>query len=359
MRKNLVRNQLHYFMTETKKSFTQRDWLHGREDNQRYVNRMDAHPHEKNSVIETYLSDLSPESLIFSVGAGSGQLEKFVAELTDATVFASDKSLAMLGIIAEKAKTLTRGRLIPLASEGEKLPLAQGAADVILCFSVIHEVASFEHKFEFAQLKEFFADMLLRLKPGGRVIIRDFMQPENPNEIVTVRLGTPHISGNPPQLENDPREFLQYFIEHFKGDNLESLRQQILAHQTAGTWEPGATLQMSRAVATEVLAHASWQSSKEEEVKEKYAYLPAQEYANFIVQAGQEIGVQARVIQASSTVLPGYRQNIQGRFDIIDTETQAVQDIPPWTGVVVIERLANSVAEESKVTQPEIASDEQ
>lgn len=332
--------------------FSQRDWQNGRDDNERYVQRMDAVPDEKFSVIDAHLGNLPENAMVYSVGAGSGQLEEYIANQTGAVVFASDKSPAMLKIIQEKSQRLTKGALIPVAAEGELFPLAKQSTDAIVCFSVIHEIASFNHGYSLEPLSNFFADALERLKPGGKLIIRDFMQSENPQEILTIKLGTPQVSGEPPVQEMDPRDFLQFFVDKFVGDDTSDLKQQILAHQQAGTWTTGATISLTRALATELLAHASWQSSKEEEVTEKYAYLPAQQYAQFIQKSGAERGIETKIIQATATVLPGYRKHLLGRFDVIDPSTHEVQDLPAWTGVVVIERRA-------AVPEPEPTSVEQ
>lgn len=314
-----------------------------RSQTKRYMDRMNSSKAAKFEVIQPLLSELRTKEnpLVVSIGAGSGLLESDLAR-SGMSVLALDLSLPMLDTINGQAEEVEAENQLHLAEPGfkpghiwaveadaEALPLAQ-AAHAILCFSVLHEVASFGHGYDFDQMSGVFAQIVSKLELGGYLMIRDFVQPTNPQSLVRVQVGKAMGA------ELNPTEFVAQFARKFKGDELSSLKFQVMRHRLAGTWGPGAVLRLTRAQAMELIAHYSWHSSPEE-IEEKYAYLPLREYAEFVIKAAATQGMELKVIECSATRQAGYDEHTAGRLDIVDAAGQR-ELAPVLTGVLVFQR---------------------
>ncbi len=309
---------------------------------ERYQQRMDAAITPKWNVIEPYLEEIinRPDPVIVSIGAGSGALEAELVKRAQVKVIAFDVSLPMLSAIQNQSSQLEtdwqsapslpdrQPHLWAINADATQLPLGQ-TADAILGFSVFHEVATFAFDGDFGKMHEFFKNLLTKLKPGGLLCIRDFVQPEHPHKLVKIKLGT--------SPEFPPLEYLEFFLKNFKGMSLLNLRIQVAFLKSLGQWHPGAQLLLTRAQAMELIAHYSWRSSPEE-IRERYAFLPLEEYVSLILEAGKSIGIELKVEDATAEAQPGYDQHTQGQIDILKPDGER-QQLPAWTGKIVIRRV--------------------
>lgn len=274
---------------------------------------------------------------ILSIGAGTGKLERAIADIVPtANVIALDASVPMLDEIQNanhNPQVPENTTVTPLLASAEVLPIKDDSIDVVIASSVIHEIASYKNNFEFSEgLRNFFVEVSRVLKKGGKLVIRDFMQPQNPEDEVYVSIGS--------KRENDPMdslEFLEKFTASFKGDDLVYVASQINELKESGKWTEGAKLKVKNSHAFELLSHFSWSQSFNEEVREKYAYLPVGNYAKFVQNAMREAQVESQVLMASTYMQEGYKEHIHGRLDLIDQEGNVV-DLPDFTGIVVIQK---------------------
>lgn len=279
--------------------------------------------------------DSSPN--ILSIGAGTGILEKALANvIPGSTVFALDTSVPMIEKIREDVEESVDGNggeVVPILADAESIPLADESVDVVILSSVVHEISSYKHNFQFGEeMKGFFKEAARVLKPGGRIIIRDFMQPPDPKEDILMEIGRKEAGDG-----MDPGDFIERFSQEFKGDDLSYIKDQIEELKRAGKWNSGAQIRIRSDHAFEAAAHFSWSKSFNEEVKEKYGYLPVSDYADFIHGVFQEAGAVAHTLAAKTYLQPGYAEHINGRLDLKDLDGNP-RSLPNFTGVIVIEK---------------------
>lgn len=313
------------------------EYLAQRPNIERYMNYMNSSLGDKLEHILPFIEADVVSPRILSIGAGTGILERALVDLMpQSRVIGLDLSMPMLEAInGNNYSSQIEGasRVEPLLASAENIPLQDESVDYIILSSVVHEIASYQHDFQFGEeLKEFYQEASRVLKKGGRIIIRDFMQPPNPQDKVTMRIGERREDD-----EIDPSEFLERFVNEFEGDDLVYLQEQIKMLKDNGAWGKGADLKIRADHAFEVAAHYSWSKSFDEEVKEKYAYLPVDEYAQFVTSALGENGVSSKVLRAKTYMQSGYADHIQGRLDLMNGDGTP-KPLPDFTGVVVIEK---------------------
>ena len=158
----------------------------------RYFERMDAALGDKLRVVD-YLPDIPQRpARIADMGAGSGQLGMAIARLADATVYGVDNhpdALARMSTTQFQPEgfSAVRGSFADL----EVLAGPQGL-DAVVCSAVLHEVFSYASATAdpsgFLDPTELWAawaaaisQSAAALRPGGRLIIRDGVAPDDPH----------------------------------------------------------------------------------------------------------------------------------------------------------------------------------
>ncbi|PWU22662.1 hypothetical protein C5B42_05490 [Candidatus Cerribacteria bacterium 'Amazon FNV 2010 28 9'] len=310
---------------------------------ERYQTRMNSSTPDKVArvypVVDQFTDMMNPT--IVSIGAGTGQVEDTLSDLLQKkrpTFYMSDLSVPMLetinGVEMAHRQRGRRESLRSLQAEALFLPFRSNSVDVVLALSVNHEIISREGNFILERgLTHASAEVGRILRKGQVYIVRDFMQPSIPEEIVQVRVGT--------QGEKEdavPVEFVHAFINQFKGADTTWQKLQIQKLVDQEKWMEGATIQMDAGLALEVLIHYSWAKSFEEEKYERYAYLPVGQYARFIQTVWKKQGIQSKVISTQTYLQPGYEEHINGRLDCFHLNGKPYP-LPPFTGLVVIQKL--------------------
>jgi SAM-dependent methyltransferase len=309
-----------------------------------YAEAMNTAKNDKLEHTLPYLMQLqekkgAPLSIV-SFGAGTGSLEADYARLLPhCHIFAIDYAPAMIAEITKQAAQLDAerrdhpqiGTIIPLFDNALDTRIATQSADAVAAISSIHEVSSFADDHTIGEhTKHIFQESARILRPGGRFLIRDFMQPDNPDEHVMLEVGAARTG------EMDPALFLYAFAEQFQGDDLGHLAEQ-LRHGAMEADLGGMRLVMPMKHAFEITAHYSWQRSFMDEVKEKYAYMPMREYAQFVQRIFLEEGYATRIHAMESYLQPGYVEHIQDRFTLYDMSGNK-KPLPHFTGVIVVEK---------------------
>jgi SAM-dependent methyltransferase len=117
---------------------------------------------------------LHGDETVVDYGAGTGLFTVPVAAaLTGGRVLAVDEHPALLAYLEEKvAKAgLPEGRVVPVATADNAVPLPDGGADRVLMINVLHHV----HDDPAAM-----AEVQRLLGPGGRLVVIDFAQMDRP-----------------------------------------------------------------------------------------------------------------------------------------------------------------------------------
>ena len=302
--------------------------------------RMDTSSFEKVSDILLCLSNmhatLPAHPVIVSLGAGTGKVEREIAiDFPHANVIAIDFSLPMIEEIQrnaffsdqEKNLNIVRGSI-------DRLPFAKESCDLIVASSVVHEIASFrDHGVLGIHTEHFYQQVAKRLKPGGVFFIRDFVQPDNPDKLIDVKIGRVMQYG-----DTDPKEFVDRFAQEFKPIDFGYLHDQILTLKRNGVYGEGSILHLPYAHAIELGAHYSWSKRFEDEVKERYAYLPIEKYQQFIQEKFRSVGIETNVIQRYAYLQAGYPQHIYGRLDFSEPFSDKPMFLSPFTGVMAFQR---------------------
>lgn len=280
----------------------------------------------------------SKHPVILSLGAGTGKVEQQIAyKFPHATVVAADLSLPMIEEIRKNATTDfgKRENLHILQCSIDRLPIAPESADFIIASSVVHEIASFrDHGRLGIHTEHFYQQIARRLKPNGVFFIRDFVQPDNPNKLVDIKIGKVIF----PE-DADPKTFVDRFSQEFKATDFIDVRRQIETLKRNNAYGEGSILTISYANAIEMGAHYSWSKRFDDEVKERYAYLPLKEYGDFIQENFHRVGVETAIIQQYAYLQSGYPQHVDGRLDIYRQGTNDPLFLSPFTGVMSFKRM--------------------
>lgn len=103
---------------------------------------------------------------IVEIGAGTGlYASEFLRRAPDAVLYASDVEAPMVEWMRENRPEVTAGRLVPLSSQEEHVPLEDSSADIVYMLNVHHELA---------EPSAIYAEAFRLLRPGGQALIADW-----------------------------------------------------------------------------------------------------------------------------------------------------------------------------------------
>lgn len=301
--------------------------------------RMDTSSHDKVSDIQLCIDKcehLSEHPRILSLGAGTGKVERQIAiDNPNAEVVAIDFNLAMIEEIQKNAVLPEqRHNLSIVRGQIDRLPFGEETFDIIIASSVIHEViSSRDHGKPGKHTEHLFQQISRRLHPKGMFMIRDFVQPDKPNDIVGLRIGA---AIKPEDAE--PKNFVDRFSQEFKAADFRMLRYQIELLKQRRSYGPGSVLYLPYAEAIEIGAHYSWSKRFEAEVKERYACFTMLQYQQFIQRNFRAMGIETIMRARYSYLQPGYPQHINGRLDAYSVLTGKPLHMSPFSGVMAFQR---------------------
>lgn len=246
----------------------------------RYFERMAAAAEEKLELT----AHIVPGS-VADIGAGGGELSRQLSERPDVTeVWAIDNSI----------DSIRRLNQIPsihsLFGSTDRLAEIAGehGVDNVVFSSVLHEVWSYA----LDGLRDYAWEKALRdavdaLAPGGRLIIRDFVLPERPDERAVL------------QTPGDAEDALIYdYLERTPFDDLRVL-DEIDEHVFLGT----------RRTVSEALLTVNWGAgSLPRESQERYGLHTLDEYRDRVLALSDELICTTAVAQ----VQPGYVEHLAG-----------------------------------------------
>lgn len=304
-----------------------------------YTERMDSALRDKvDDILPALRRNHAEAPVIFSLGAGTGKVERAIAmNLPHAEIVAVDYKLPMIEDIRKNAALPDHHHNLSIIDASiDRLPFAPESADGIIASSVVHEVASFrDHGTLGRHTQHFFEQTGKRLKKDGIFVIRDFVQPADPNELLMLRIGDAKEQG-----DADPKSFIDRFTQEFTGSDMSYIRDQITLRKERNDFGPGSELYVTAADAQEMLIHYSWARRFDDEVKERYAYLPLRKYQHYIQEAFHNAGVESKMIRCYSYLQKGYPDHINGRLDLFTPFSHQPRMIYPFTGVIALQRTA-------------------
>ena len=116
--------------------------------------------------------DVAAESTIIEIGAGTGMFASAFTRIHPALrVFATDIEPVMIEWMREHLPEVLEGRIVPLLAEESRVPLDDEMVDGAYMINLHHELADPDASYrETARL----------LKPGGRILVVDWLDRETP-----------------------------------------------------------------------------------------------------------------------------------------------------------------------------------
>jgi SAM-dependent methyltransferase len=279
----------------------------------------------------------SPNPIILSAGAGTGKLEAHIAGLIpDSTVIGLDISLKMIETIDNEAKIVNgaqnSGKLYPLRADATNIPIRNNSADVIIAPSIIHEIVSYIDGYRIGPATiRFFKSAAEILKPGGLLIIRDFMLIGDPDSKINIRIGNRQDPS-----DTVPASFVKKFAHKFSARDLSYISAQLKYLKRVKQ----NTIHTNLADAMETAIHYSWSKRFDSEVQETYFPISFRSYPEFVLNCFQEAGVRGEFLKSNIYLQSGYPEHINGRIDLINPKTRQRIQIPAFNGVVVFRKIS-------------------
>lgn len=202
---------------------------------------------------------------------------------------------------------------------------ADSATTIILC-SLLHEIYSyceFEQedgttaRFRLESVRNLLRSCFDCLRPGGRIIIRDGVMPQDEPRIIEF-------------LDPNGPDFFRRFQQEFEGRKIR------------GDWLHDNRLALSAPDAMEFLYCYTWgPASFPYEVREQYGVLPYLEYRESILAWLKSGGRKAHAVELpdemASYLQPGYRDGLEDKVRLLDHEGQQVE-LPDSNCLMVFEK---------------------
>ncbi len=131
-----------------------------------WLEREEREREENTSLLLKNLS-IKPGMVIADIGAGSGYHSALLSKMVGTgKVFAVDVEPEMIAYLNERIKQEKLSRIVPVLSTEQKVFLPENTIDIMLLVDVYHE---FSYPYEMA------LSMLAALKPGGKLVLVEFI----------------------------------------------------------------------------------------------------------------------------------------------------------------------------------------
>ena len=259
---------------------------------------------------------------IVEIGPGGGVvLDLLEQRFAGSEIIGLDASRDVVDTLGQRARAHgKRWRVVhgPAEQLGE---LVGPPIDSVVFCSILHEVYSYsEPRFSLASVERVIQAAFAQLGPGGRIVIRDGIQPPPGRR----RL---HL------IAPEARPTFDLFVAQFEGRKIEFT-------ELPDPRGPN-RVELSAADAMEFLYTHTWgPASFPYEVREVRGILTYDDYvAHLVAWCGGPDA--ARVVELPpdlrSYLQPGYREHLQGKIELTDERDQPVE-LPDSNGLIVIEK---------------------
>ncbi|HBR80237.1 MAG: hypothetical protein UX09_C0027G0006 [Candidatus Uhrbacteria bacterium GW2011_GWE2_45_35] len=294
-----------------------------------YTKLMDAALEAKSRAIFPHFGQLPEGAAIVDIGSGTGaQAELAAREFRSARVYALDYSHELLEQ-AVGEKTFVR----PVFGNAVERNFPDNSLDAAYASTSGHEIESFGGP---GSAEKTVQIMFSQLKPGGKLVWRDFAKPSLTEPVYmkinsTVGLETPPPNTPPEEIDYNslsPQAIFECFHRQFGGGGAFEYERVTVAGQEY--------LKISPEWAHEFYLHKDYTANFLQEVKEKYTYWTPEEARQVFEAAGF---VNVRVIPEQNEWITKNRLKGKIELAVMDEEgkLQAV-DFPPTHMVIVGEK---------------------
>jgi len=282
-----------------------------------YLAAMNAARSDKARMVE-----LVKPGRIVEIGPGGGVvLDLLEQRFATSEVIGVDASRDVVDALEQRARGRgSRWRIVHGAAEQLGALVAPPVDSVVFC-SILHEVYSYtEPRFTLASVQRVIQAAYAQLAPGGRIVIRDGVQPPPGRRRM-------HL------IAPDARATFDLFVAQFEGRRIDFVELPE---------PPGANrVELSTADAMEFLYTYIWgPASFPYEVRERYGILTYDDYvAQLVAWCGGEAAVRVVELppELRSYLQPGYREHLHGKIELTDECDQPVE-LPDSNGLIVIEK---------------------
>ncbi len=309
-----------------------------------YTRAMDAALEAKAKWIFPYLGDLPEGAAIVDVGSGTGKLAELAARTFHGTrVFALDYSHELLELA-----TNDRTFLHPVYGNAADQHFPENALDAAYVSTSGHEMESFGGK---GTADRVVGQLLKQLKPGGRLVWRDFAKPSM-TDPVYMRICS-NLGNDAPPKETAPKDInynelsseaiFECFYRQFDGGGAFSYERVMI--------DGVEYFKLSSEWAHEYYLRKDYTGNFLQEVKEKYTYWTPEDAVQVFEEAGF---TNVRVVPEHNEWILANRLHGKIALHQMNEAGQLEEvDFPPTHMVVVGEKPQGEVSESSFVS-PEV-----
>jgi methylase of polypeptide subunit release factors/pyrimidine deaminase RibD-like protein/beta-phosphoglucomutase-like phosphatase (HAD superfamily) len=220
------------------------------------------------------------------------------------------------------------------------------APSTIIFCSMLHEVFSYtvkdKRQFNIDSVKDLMKSALTALEPGGRILIRDGVIPDDGEEMQVLEL-----------IGENNWQAYKYYVENFKGRDL-SYAPAILHKDDEDSDKKVWRVHIKRKDAMEFLYTLTWSyktkdgkevfdpSSLPYEVREQYGVLTRGAYVAMLKDVGDKLGFEVQEVSLPdderSYRQKGYEDHLRGQARLLDKTGKKKVDLPPSNMMIVVEK---------------------
>jgi hypothetical protein len=286
------------------------------------------------------------------VGSGTGELEHALSNRLEGNdlIVGTDISTAMVENMKRISRVISAQRYLKV--EGNPAPMKtiksdastisrdnigiiedQNTVVIYSAFSVNHEFASYIDNFAYGNTTTSIYKNLMsqnNLHIGDEIVIRDFIESEDPDGIISI------LIGEATENEADPGEFIRNFANEFKGFT-PAEREEL--SKLPEILSKGTSIQITRRLAMEIMGHYSWLKNRKnlKEINERYGYYDAVGFRDWFNKIAEQQGIKVEIdIQIQDAK---YEDYIGGEMDAFDSGGNPIP-VPLSMATIIIKRIA-------------------
>ena len=285
---------------------------------QTYYDRMRASLGDKERMVEHLHG-----TKVIDMGDGDGALVRFLLDAGyDAYgIDAAAESVHQSDSDSELAQRIKLG----YAHEGETF-FEPGSIDTILASSLLHEVYSYGipggTKLSDEALEKTFTSWHTLLKPGGQLIIRDGILPDNWAELTSIRFNGDYRYADGVDTVAEYLNMIPFRDSKMEADYRKVNLVQTGAEEFTGTFES----------VMEFIYTYNWgRENYAREAQELYGLFTLDGYQEYLKTYG------FKIVEAHSYTQQGYRDHLGSKLQL--WRDGAPIDIPPTNALIVVEKI--------------------
>jgi SAM-dependent methyltransferase len=283
-----------------------------------YLASMNAARNDKSRMLDHVVP-----GLVVEVGPGGGVVLDLLEERFPGSEIVGLDVSEMVVAALERKKAVEGRRWRVVRGDAFELPklFGEGAVSSVIFCSILHEIYSYvpwptgpdgkRERFRLGSVEAMLRAAFRCLRPGGRVVIRDGVQPPPGRRIIRFK-------------QPDGAATLELFAKEFEG---RPIRFEWLAPELA---------RMSAEDAMEFLYTYTWgPEAFPYEVREQYGVLPLEEYRRSLVRwlGDADPGFRPRLVEIpddlASYLQPGYPQALSPRVDLYEGDVESLDNLEP------------------------------